>query len=156
MNDPPHDDPRLARFASRLAAMPPRVSPVRQQQMLYACAFAAGKSKADRLLWRWQAVAALLGLLMLGVSVPLARDHLPIARHAPKPMAPVAEPSRQPPDRLPPVEVATKLATVDLDAWQTRTPDDESLAAQVAQLKRIDPQHRSLSVGRMTRAALQP
>jgi hypothetical protein len=168
MNDPPlndgqFNDPRLQSFEARLAAMVPQTSPVQQQQLLYECAFAAGQRRAFRSLRRWQAVAAALGILLLGLSVPFAHDHLPLARprlplagDRPKPILPAEGTSPRLSAPSEPAVVVRKPVTVELDAWQMETPGGALLAEQLAQLQGPDPHLRSLSVGALTHAILQP
>ena len=165
MNEHTLHDPQLQSLEARLAATNLQISAGEQQQLLYRCAFAAGKSASIRSVRRWQAAAAALVLLALGMSVPLARDEWLLAsqraqpsiptEHAPAPVDTAPSPTRtfvqdSVPHRTP------KLTTVELDAWQLPPPDANSFAEEIARLEKSDPHIRSLTVGTLTRAVLNP
>jgi hypothetical protein len=123
---------------------------------LYASAFAAGRAAAVRPLRRWKTAAAALGAMLLCVTFAHVREPSPMAR---EPIELPAAADRTAPRRPLPAEPATlaqKPAAADLDAWQVPAPDGESLSEQLAQLERIDPHQRSLTVGTLTRAILKP
>jgi hypothetical protein len=156
MNEYPLNDPELQSFEARLAARVPRVSPVEQQRLLYECAFAAGQRTAGRSVRRWQSAAAVLGLLLLSVAVPFARNQLLIAKHPSEPISPAEmAPPRLSPDSQPPAVVRPPV-TVELDAWQIPASAEGALTEQLAQLKQTDPHMRSLAVGVFARAVMQP
>lgn len=156
MNDYPLDDPRLRSLEAQLAQMAPQASPAEQQQLLYHCAFAAGRQAAGKTIRRWQAAAAALAVLLC-LSVPLAREHATLARRSAEPPAPAAITPRQvPADRETWPIVERQPAAVALDAWQTRPSIDASFASELAQFERSDLQLRSLSLGTLTREILKP
>src|SRR5262245_14749454 len=122
MNDPSFNDPNLQSFEARLAAMTPQESPARQQELLYHCAFAAGRSAGGKTVRRWQAAVAALAVLLVGMSIPLARSQMQVAQPKPEQAAPVQDVQPQPPmlaqeEATPAVRQAV---VVDLDAWQVQ------------------------------------
>jgi hypothetical protein len=76
MNEQPLNDPKLVALEARLAALVPSVSPIEQQRLLYECGFAAGRRAAGKSVRLWQAAAAALVVVALGLCVPLAQDRL--------------------------------------------------------------------------------
>jgi hypothetical protein len=72
MNDNPLSDPGLQSLEARLASMPPRLAAGEQQQLLYQCAFVAGKAVGQeasrRVIQAWTAVASILALLCVGLA----------------------------------------------------------------------------------------
>ena len=159
MNDPSLNDPRLQSLEARLAAMAPQESPARQQALLYECAFAAGKCSAQRATRRWQALTATFALLVIAVSIPLARAQFLIAGRVAQPVAP--EQPEQPVQPQPPVLVqqdaipAVRQAVhVDLDAWQTPLSASASFDKDLANFQQPDGDLRSLTVGALTRSVL--
>jgi hypothetical protein len=165
MNEHTLHDPQLQSLEARLAAMPLQVSAGEQQQLLYQCAFAAGKKTSARSLRYWQAAAAVLMISTLGMSVPLARDEWLLATQRAKPPVPTkhspapAEMEPSPAPTLAQVPIphrAPQVAEVDLDAWQLPPRNNNSFADEVARLENSDPHLRSLTVGTLTRAVLNP
>jgi len=155
MNDHPLDDPRLRSLEAQLAQMPPQASPAEQQQMLYQCAFAAGRQAARKTTRRWQAATAVLAVLF-GLSIPLGRDNSLLARRAAEPPAPKNVAPRQiPAEEETPLVVQRQGAAVALDAWQSR-PSTDALANELAQFEHSDARARSLSLGMLTREILKP
>jgi hypothetical protein len=157
MNEPSLNDPLLQALEARLAALPPQESSARQQELLYRCAFAAGKSSARRAKQRWQAIAAALALMIVAVSIPLVRAPFQVARHELEPIVPQqpVQPERPllvqqgPPTERQPVQL-------DLDAWQVESSASASLDAELDHFQQSDPGLRALAVGTLTRAALGP
>jgi hypothetical protein len=156
MNDDSLHDPQLQSFEARLASRSPQVSAVQRDNLLYACAFAAGQQAAVRPLRRWRLATAALSVVLVGAMIPYVREpppipRQPIERHA------ITEPT--PPRKPVLVEsgaLAHEPAVVHLDAWQMRTQSGESLTEQLCQLEKTDPHLRSLAVGVLTQAALKP
>src|SRR5438045_7376781 len=72
MTDNPLRNPELQSLEARLASMPPRLGAGEQQQLLYQCAFAAGKAAGQRASGRvirgWTAVTSILALLCVGLA----------------------------------------------------------------------------------------
>lgn len=163
MNEHTLHDPLLQSLEARLAATPLQLSTGEQQQLLYQCAFVAGKKTSTRSLRRWQAAAAVLAVLLLGMSVPLARDEWLLATQRAKPSVPT-EQAPGPIEIAPPGMLAQELvphhtpqlAAVELDAWQLPARDKNSFAEEMARLEMSDPHLRSLTVGTLTRAVLNP
>lgn len=158
MTDPSLNDPQLQSLEARLAAMAPQESPARQQELLYRCAFAAGQSATRGSVRRWQAAVAALALLLVGMSVPLARNQMMVVRHDPKPAAPQQEISTQPPmlvqQEAPPS--VREPVHVDLDAWQLAASPTASLASELSQFQQVDPDLRLLAAGPLARAMQKP
>lgn len=104
----------------------------------------------------WQFVAAALGVLVLSLSISFTRGRLPPARNTPEPLvAAGGSPSPVPVESLP--AIAARLpAAVELDAWQVPTAAGGSLGEQFAQWEQTDPHLRSLAMGTLTRAVLDP
>ncbi len=150
------NDPALESLAARLAACPPRVSDERSQELLYLCAYAAGRSAADRRTRRWQGVAALLTVLLIGMSIPLVNRQAGEVAHQP----PQAPPSNaavvfdQPAIPRAFGAPAPADADVSLSAWQQPVAAGDGLAAGLARYEQTDPALRSLAVARLSRSIL--
>ena len=156
MNDRPFDDPQLQSLETRLAAAVPRISSIQQQQLLYQSAFAAGQTASRKSLRRWQASAAALVVLLLGLSVPAARDRWHVAEKKAEPFMPTeVTPQRKFAEMAIPT-TARQSTTIELDAWQMQQPEGVSLADELAQIQQSDSHLRSLAVGTLTREVLQP
>jgi hypothetical protein len=155
MNDHPLDNPRLRSLEAQLAQLAPQASPAEQQQLLYQCAFAAGRQAARKTIRRWQAATAVVAVLF-GLSMPLGRDNSLLARRAAEPPAPKGLAPRQiPAEQEAPLIVQRQPAAVALDAWQSR-PSTDTFANELAQFEYSDVRARSLSLGRLTREILKP
>jgi hypothetical protein len=154
MNEHPINDPKLQSFEARLAALTPQLSAGEQQQLLYQCAFAAGRKANRRSVRRWQAVAALLAVVMVGWRIyGGAQSVVVIEKKAqPSPPAEVVFPRAVAQLELP--TGARQSGTVELDAWQT-PPSHSNLNDEVARFKSVDPHLQSLAVGAFTRALLE-
>ena len=154
------NDPRLQALEARLAAMPPQLSTAQQQQLLYQCAFAAGRQSARHTVRHWQAAVAGLMVVLVGLSLPLLEETqlgkeppaaelgaagLARAEVAAEPAADTLDLS--PLGHRPPAEIS-------LDAWQVRTEASASFDHELAQFANSDPQLRSLAVGSLTRRIL--
>jgi hypothetical protein len=162
MNEHTLHDPQLQSLEARLAATPLQLPAVEQQQLLYRCAWEAGKKTAGRSLRLWQAATAALVVLLLGMSIPLARDEwLLAALRTPLPV-PVEQP-HPPVETTPPATLAQDLVpfrthhskVLELDAWQLPVPK-HSFAEEMAQLASSDPHLRSLTMGTLSREILNP
>jgi hypothetical protein len=142
MNDNPSNDPVLQSLEAKLAAIPPRVSERERQQMLYACAFAAGKKSAAAGVRRWQAACVTLAATLLGLSLMLTHSRPgTIANH---PAAP-APSSLQPPEANESLKL--RFVSLRLDAWRRADDSSEQFAAELARFRQTEPGLRSLAVG---------
>jgi hypothetical protein len=163
MNEHTLHDPQLQSLEARLAATPLQLSAGEQQQLLYQCAFAAGKKTSTHSLRRWQAAAAVLVVLLAGISIPLARDEWLLATQRAMPPVP-AEQAPAPKDTAPPTMLVEELVphrtpqvgNLELDAWQITHSEKNSFAEELAHLEKSDPHLRSLTVGTLTRTILNP
>lgn len=154
MNQPDAPDPQLELFTSQLIAMAPRLSAAEQQQILYECAFSAGQGQSRRALFKWRAATTVLGLLVVGMSLPMVSGRLTAQAVQPVSM-PVVEAT--PPVTLTTEEslVATrKPISVRLDAWQIPASAEDPWHRQTAQLPAIGPSENELTVGRWQSAQL--
>lgn len=152
------EDPALKAFEDQLAGLAPQISLTEQQDLLYQCAFAAGKQAMNGSLRRWQAAVATLAVLLGCVCLPLANSQWTVARHEPQP-GPVPSPTPTPQqivvrepvsDSVRPVVPAARF-----DAWQVALSSSDAIASNLAQLEQIEPATRPLAVTALTRAALQ-
>ncbi|MCU0879996.1 MAG: hypothetical protein MUF06_19675 [Pirellulaceae bacterium] len=145
---------------ARLAAAVPRPSRDEQQAILYAAAFAAGRSSAARRTRRWQGAAALLATIALLGWVPwLSLSTTPAGRSQPPEVVKTAPLTRN--VELAPAENEIALeqrssgdATgrqLRLDAWQVPEAASESLARELAQYRSLEPNQQELSVGALSR-----
>ena len=164
MNEPTRHDPELQSFEARLGAAPLRLPVAEQQQLLYQCAFAAGKKSSIRTLRCWQGAAVGMLILLGAINVPPPRGQGVAATQHVQP----AIPTRQ--DPAPRVKATSTLVmkdtllghqtptppAVDLDAWQLPHPNSDSLTEELAQLEKSDPRLRFMTVGVMTSALLNP
>ena len=156
MTDDLLPDPQLRLLEAQLLAQPPQVSIAKQDELLYACAFAAGQQIARRSLRRWRMSTIVMGGMVVGMAIPHFGGSSQMARHPSEQSVPmVPAPSQQP---APPESMVSmqKPTTAVLDAWQVSDPVDQSLSDQLAQLERTRPQMKSLTVGTLIRAELHP
>ena len=155
MNRDPLDDPQLQALEAQLASMAPAAPAERQRQLLYECAYAAGRNAAGKTLRRWQAAATTFAVLAIGLGVPLARDGALLAERQPAPRAPIEQPPTFVPEELPfPQFARRETAAIELDAWQT-PPSPAAFDEELARLKRTDAHTRSLALGALTRTLLE-
>jgi hypothetical protein len=160
MNDNSLNDPQWQSLEARLSAAAPQASLQTQQQMLYACGLAQGRTQSVRRLRRWQAVAATLAVVSLGMGVQFSRERpATIVRTTESPAPQQAVPATATPlPAMAQVDIpigARQAAPVPLDAWESNRSDDTSLAEDLDRFQRADPTLRSLAMGAMTRAMLQ-
>lgn len=154
MNDDMLNDPQLQALESRLAAMALQASPLEQQRLMYACAFAAGRRAAGKTTRCWQAAAAVLAL-SLAVSLPFARESPLLAKRPAPPPATERTPPRPMLEELEFSPLARRpMAGVALDAWQARTSNPDSLSRDLAQFEQADAREQALALGVMTREFL--
>lgn len=156
MNDDSVSDPQLRSIEEQLAGHVPHVSAREKNQILYACAYEAGKNSASKSLGYWKsAVAGLSALLMVAVipqlSVVPGIGHQAVKDARPAELIP-------PPQSSPTMSVAPvrKLLVANLDAWQARDSGDDSLSEQLAEFSQFDPHLRSLTVHSLTRNLPNP
>ena len=156
MNDPSISDPQLQHMEARLAAATPHLSNLEQQQLLYQCAFAAGRQACARKLRRWQTITAALLVFSVGMSVPMVRGRwMPVAQNAESTM-PNSTMPRQAPGQPEIPFPELQLAKVELDAWQLTSPVSGRIEGQRIPAELIDPHIRSLTLGSLTRRLLEP
>jgi hypothetical protein len=155
MNNDRINDPERTGFEARLAALAPQLSQVEQQQLLYDCAFAAGKRKTERSVRRWQTTTAVIGLLLLVVIVPVATNGWRTAEQGSALAVSRPPSSSQRPVASEAIVMPEHPVAVDLDAWQLPINPDESLNEQLVQLQHADLHTRSLAVGSLTHAFLE-
>jgi hypothetical protein len=160
MSESMRPDPRLQSFEAQLGAMSWQLPVGEQRQLLYQCAFAAGKQAASARLRSWQLATAALLLLLTGVSVPRAlppwgrtaqQNELTVAANARQsPTATVVTTPKTVPQSQP------ALAVLELGAWPLRCARAHDLSDELAQLNASDPRLRALTVGGMTTALQSP
>lgn len=151
MNDETSRNNAAMSLEMRLAAHPPRISPVEKDALLYACAFAAGRDAGRRNMRRWQTAFA-LSVGLLATAVPLVwhpsqqvADRQLTARSSGSGRSEQAELTEAP------VKVVTSL-----DAWQ-RLPDEFTpLSTALEEYKHIDSHSQTLSVTSLTRNLQAP
>ena len=152
MNDHSLNDPQLQSLEARLAAMAPRASAAEQQQLLYQCAFAAGRSASGKLIRRWQVAVGTLAALLLAVSVSLVQDRfLPARQVVEVPVSPREAAQQSLPNHPEPLQSLPTPKSVELDAWQVPESMRFGSGPVLAQSQPSDPHQRSLTVGAMTR-----
>lgn len=155
------NDPRLQALEARLAAMQPQLSTAQQQQLLYQCAFAAGRQSARHTVRRWQAAVAGLMVVLVGLSLPLLGKETLLGKEPPAAELGAAGLARAEVAAEPAAD-ALELSPLghrpspehSLDAWQVQTEASASFDHELAQFANIDPQLRSLAVGSLTRRIL--
>jgi hypothetical protein len=156
MNDPLISDPQLQHMEARLAAATPHLSHLEQQQLLYHCAFAAGRQACARKLRRWQTITAALLVFSVGMSVPMVRGRsMPVAQN-PESSTPNSTMPRQTPGQPEARFPERQLARVELDAWQLASPVSGRMEGQRIPAELSDPHIRSLTVGSLTRGFFEP
>ena len=151
-NDAP--DPQIELFELQLTALAPRLSLAEQQRMLYECAFSAGRRQSHDALLRSRVATTVLGLLVFGMSFPMAYDRLAAQSVKSKPMLAVED---TPPASLAPVEspvTVRKSISVRLDAWQIPASIEDPWDRKTVQLPTRDPSASELTVGQWQRGQL--
>jgi len=143
------DDPALQALEARLAAVTPQVSATDRNELLYQCAFAAGRKAANRTIRTWQATAAMLVVLVLGMSIPLAQNQWTIAKQEPSVPQPIPTPSPSPSTVVErDVEIVrSPVVNVSTDAWQIEKP--------VSEIAQTDVAMSPLAVASLTRSVLE-
>lgn len=154
MMDDPLQDPNLQAFETQLFHRLPPIASVEKDQLLYACGMAAGQQLVSRSLRVWQSVSVVLGLALLGLTIPHLGMQRPTDSSALQQTAPVVASQSEPPQDLPP-SLLNKPILINLDAWQV-PPSSQVLHDPIAQLQKTDPHLQSLTVAAMTRLALKP
>lgn len=153
-----HDSSRnddLRAFEARLCALSPSLPPAEQQQLLYQCAFAAGQNVAKRTLRRWQGATAALTVLLVGLTIPIARGPSSVAQ------LPAAQAAQNRLIEQPEAEAMSSMRepraiAISLDAWQRKPSPIASLDKELSQFAQLTPRQRSLSVGALQRHILEP
>ncbi|HEX7379056.1 MAG TPA: hypothetical protein VF278_18180 [Pirellulales bacterium] len=150
------NDPHLQALEARLANMPPQVSMTRRQQLLYECAFAAGRKSAGRIVRRWQAAAVVLIMALVGLRVSPA-GNAPIAAERGGAALTHREVSPESADGALELSPLGRRPSreVSLDAWQVRSRAAASFERGPAELAHNDPRLRALTVGALTRRILE-
>ncbi|MDB5390140.1 MAG: hypothetical protein JWM11_5786 [Planctomycetaceae bacterium] len=156
MNGHSLNDPLLQSLEARLAACAPSVSAAEQQQMLYQCAFAAGRHAGARTTRRWQAATAALAALVVAVSLlqsiarGRAQDQIAVQRAAQAPAStvidlpqPAAQPVVQTTERAS-VQSTGRVVRISLDAWQIPNANDALYSQTLAQHDATDASVNSL------------
>lgn len=154
MNDDSLEDLQLQALEASLADAMPSFTPARQQQLLYACAFAAGCRAGEKKLRLWQGAAASLVLLSFATTASVVRnrdlapgrERQPVARAAQSHMAILSDP--------PASHFGRRSTAVALDLRET-PPSAELFDEELARFKRLDPQMRALAVRPMTQKLLE-
>lgn len=154
MNPKRLDDPALQSLEDQLAGLAPQLPAAEQQDLLYRCAFAAGRQAMMRPLRRWQAAAATLSVLLAVLCVPLVNSGNMVARHAPQ-LGP----------RAPAPDLAAAIVEPELsrpvvppqrfDAWQVALSSADAVEKNLEELQGTDPDMQSLAMVSLTRAALE-
>jgi hypothetical protein len=137
MNELSFNDPQLAALETQLAALTLRVTPREQQRLLYECGCAAERAKSKVVVRRWRIVASCLALI---VAMVIAPNVLPQQAMRPEPDA---------------LQMVRPQVTVPLDAWQLSGTETTASTDEIARLAQNDPGLRSLSVGALTRRAIE-
>jgi hypothetical protein len=146
------DDPALKALEDQLAGLVPQLSAADQQDLLYQCAFTAGRQAMIRPLRRWQGAVAALAVLAVSLSVPLVNTRPIIAKHEPQSSPTKVELVAAIPT---PEAIRPIIPAGQFDAWQVALSSSDAVASNLQQLERIDPETRPLAVAALTRAALQ-
>jgi hypothetical protein len=148
-------DPQWQSFETELAAHVPQVSIQERDQILYACAFAAGQSKERQSVRTWKVMAAVLSLLLTVSLIPHRQAPPSIVRETRNaPVYPETTSSQAPSMEL--VPESQRLLLIDLDAWKVHSPENRLLSEQLSEFAQFDPHLRSLTVSSMNRTVFGP
>lgn len=149
MNDELRDDPTLRPLEARLAAIRPVLPDHECRELLFQCAFAAGRTAGARWTRRWRVASMALVVLMAGMSIPLVNDRLIVAR-----LQPAAIRSAAPVEAHVPRNVQQPLPRValgPLDAWQVPTDPGATFETALSKFKELDSNSRSQAICTMAR-----
>jgi hypothetical protein len=155
MNEHSFHDPQLRSFEAQLAAQTPQISCAEQQQILYQCGVAVGRSASQKSLRRWQAMTGVLVAAFVGLSFPRLSTDSPNAVQTayPADRERISFPPRL--TETGPRPTPPRHKSVDLSAWQTPSSDNAMLAHDLARFEQTEPHLRSLAVGALARTVLQ-
>lgn len=145
MNDDLQFDPALQSLEAQLIAHRPVLTDREYRELLYQCAFAAGRNSAIRRTRRWQVACASMVVLLLGTSTPLVHERQFVAR--PEPATNEHSTAVQVPTLRHVSTPWSRIAAVRLDAWQVQDNTDTKFAAELAKFKQLSANSRSLAVG---------
>lgn len=149
------EDPALKDIEARLAAAAPRLEAAEQQELLYRCAFEAGRRAGLGRVRRWQiATVAAAALCVAALILPPARSPGPAEQRA-------AVPSTSP--QIASESAANEstaarprqVAPIALDAWQLERRPASALSEELASFEQLDPRTQSSSVAHLLREFAQ-
>lgn len=143
-------DPKLKSLEARLSALRPKLLDREAQELLYQCAFTAGRKLATRQTRRWQFASAAMAVVLLGVSVSLVKERAIVAEREPGILEHAGTVQAQTPQQI---AHPGHRGAVSLDAWQIRTDDSVRFETALNKFKQMDANSRSFAVGHMSRAA---
>lgn len=158
-----NDEPAPRTFEARLAAMAPKIALAQQRELLFACAFAAGREQARVSTRRWRAATWVFGLALMAALIPVAdgvirgsqggRTPSLATNHERATDASASRPDAEAGlDSRGLVGSARPTPSIELDAWKLAQSDANSLSKELAQWKHSDPRDRSVSVIELSRA----
>lgn len=155
MNENHLSGPQWLSFESELATQVPQISVQERDQILYACAFAAGRSKGRQSVRTWKVMAAVLSFLLTVSLIPHRRappSFVQETRNAP--VSPETTPSQAFSKEIAPE--SQHLLLTNLDAWKVQSSENRLLSEQLMEFSQFDPHLRSLTVSSMDRAVFGP
>ncbi len=156
MSGPALNDTQLQSLEARLTATVFQLPLVRQQELLYRCAFAAGQNAAHSRIRRWKTAASMFAVLFLTVGGMLVCDRWMLAPQVLE--QPIAS-DRTPAPTVPHTDfprIAQETIHIELDAWQMPSKETASPSSEFALLNEIEPRLCSLTMSSLTRKALEP
>jgi hypothetical protein len=144
-------EPNWQSMESVVARHRPRLAAPASRDLLYQCAFQAGRKFAQRTVRYWQLGCGSMAVLFVASLVLLHDGERPSSRplisaeHEDSPIAPVLHMSG---------EYAPPIPAYFLAAWQANTNSVVSLENELAQLRQRSPADHALSVGRLSQSAV--
>ena len=152
MNDYRLNDPTLLSLEAQLAGQSPQLSAGERDKLLYRCAFTAGQESGVHRTRLWQGATLTLAILVVAVSIPLAKDRSQIAKNTPEHRP--TNNAENAPVRRETFEEIPRIAAMPVDAWQVQEDRSALFAQELARLNQMDSPSRSLTVGAMARRAI--
>lgn len=149
MNDESLEKLHLQAIEASLADAMPVISAARQQQLLYACAFAAGRRAGGKQLRLWKGAAASLVLLLFATAAPLVRNRDLAAGGERRPATRAAQSHKSILGDPPASRFGRRSTAVALESRES-PPSAESFDEELARFKRMDPHMRALALRPMT------
>jgi hypothetical protein len=157
VNDNDISGPPWQSFEKELAVHVPQISVQERDQILYACAFAAGQMKRSQSIRFWKMMVTTLSLLLAVSLIPHLHSPSDISYETQSvPGSPEGTSSQAMKAEEASESESEILLMVNLDAWRVPSSKNRLLSSQLTEFGQLDPYQRSLTVSSMNRVVFNP